>query len=76
MQYVTTRSDEIKFDWLRALTEDRAEDGGFYIPAERIRFSPEEIAALAMKNPNQAVADVMNLLFEDISNFGIASKSP
>lgn len=64
MQYITTRNNEKIYDWLHALTEDRAEDGGFYVPAEAIRFSPEEIAALAMKNPNQAVAEILNLLFD------------
>lgn len=63
MQYVTTRSNEKTFDWLHALTDDRAEDGGFYIPAEPICFTTEEISALAMKNPNQAVAEILNLLF-------------
>ena len=64
MQYITTRSNEKTYDWLHALTEDRAEDGGFYVPAEKIRFSTEEITALAMKNPNQAVAEILNLLFD------------
>ena len=63
MQYATTRSNEIAYDWLHALTEDRAEDGGFFIPAEPICFAPEEISALALKNPNQAVAEILNLLF-------------
>ena len=64
MQYVTTRSNEKTYSWLHALTEDRAEDAGFYVPAEPVGFSAEEIEALAMKNPNQAVADILNRLFD------------
>lgn len=64
MQYVTTRSNDLTWDWLRALSDDRAEDGGFYIPAEMPAFTPEQIAGLALKNPNQALADILNLLFD------------
>lgn len=64
MQYVTTRSKDISYTWLHALSEDRAEDGGFYIPAQMPSFSEEQITALALKNPNQALADMLNLLFD------------
>lgn len=63
MQYITTRNRETKWNWLRALSEDRAEDDGFYIPAEFPVFDPEQIAGLATKNPNQALAEVLNLFF-------------
>lgn len=64
MQYVTTRNSKIQYSCLHALNDDRASDGGFYIPAEDIHFSPEEIASFAMKNPNQAMAEILNLLFD------------
>ena len=64
MQYVTTRSNEKTYTWLHALNDDRAEDGGFYIPAQMPAFSPEQISALALKNPNQALAEMLNLLFD------------
>lgn len=64
MQYVTTRSNDIHWDWLRALSETKAEDGGFYIPAEMPFFTPDQIAGLALKNPNQALADILNLCFD------------
>ena len=63
MRYVTTRSKEKTFSPLHALNDQRAEDGGFYIPAVMPAFSPEEIDAFAMKNPNQAIAEILNLLF-------------
>ena len=64
MQYITTRSNEIAYTAYHALVENRAPDGGFYVPAEKIEFTPEEIHALAMKNPNQAVAEILNRLFD------------
>lgn len=64
MQYVTTRNNEQTWNWLRALSDTRAEDGGFYIPAQFPVFDREQIAGLAMKNPNQALAEVLNLFFD------------
>ena len=63
MQYATTRSNDISYDWLRALSETKAEDGGFYIPAEISAFTADQIAGLSMKNPNQALAETLNLFF-------------
>lgn len=64
MQYVTTRSNDKAFSWLHALNDSRAEDGGFYIPKQMPSFTSEEIRGFAMKNPNQAVAEILNLLFQ------------
>lgn len=64
MQYVTTRSNEIRYSCLHALNDDRAPDGGFFVPAAEICFSPEQITSFAMKNPNQAMAEILNLLFD------------
>lgn len=64
MQYVTTRSKDKLYSCLHALNDDRAPDGGFYIPAEEVRFTREQVESFAMKNPNQAIAEVLNLLFD------------
>lgn len=64
MQYVTTRSNEKCYTWLHALNDDRGEDGGFFIPAQLPVFTPEQIKGLAMKNPNQALAEILNLFFD------------
>ena len=64
MQYVTTRSNDNTYTWLHALNDDRGADGGFLIPAEMPRFTPEEIQFLALKNPNQALAEILNLFFD------------
>lgn len=63
MQYVTTRNSDSIYTWLDALNENRAPDGGFYVPAQIPTFSPAEIDSFAVKNPNQAVAEILNLFF-------------
>ena len=64
MQYVTTRNNDKLYSCLHALHDNRAPDGGFYIPSEQISFTQEQIASFAMKNPNQALAEILNLLFD------------
>lgn len=63
MQYATTRNSEPQYNWLDALTEDRAPDGGFFVPESLPEYTETEITAFAMKNPNQAVAEILNLFF-------------
>lgn len=63
MQYVTTRNNDKLYTWLDALNEKTAPDGGFFVPAELPVFSHKEITAFAMKNPNKAVAEILNLFF-------------
>ncbi|MBR6596062.1 MAG: hypothetical protein IKK72_05785 [Oscillospiraceae bacterium] len=64
MQYVTTRNNDTIYTWLDALNEKRAPDGGLYIPSALPVFSEAEIHAFALKNPNQAVAEILNLFFQ------------
>lgn len=64
MRYVTTRSNEKTYTWLHALNETTAEDGGFFIPDQMPEFTREQISGLALKNPNQALAEILNLFFD------------
>lgn len=64
MQYVTTRNNDTFYNWLDALSGDRAPDGGFFIPASMPAFSDSEILGFAIKNPNQAIAEILNLFFD------------
>ncbi len=64
MQYVTTRNNEVTYTWLDALNETKAPDGGFFVPAQLPVFTEVQINAFAMKNPNQAVAEILNLFFD------------
>lgn len=63
MLYVTTRSNSDPQTAHRALTELRAEDGGFFLPLTLPVFSRAEIGALKEKTFGQAVADILNLFF-------------
>lgn len=64
MLYATTRNNRDTFTAYHALTENRAADGGHYVPFRMPVFSPEEIETLAEKPFNQTVADILNLLFQ------------
>lgn len=63
MLYVTTRSNQDVYTTNRALCEDRAPDGGLYVPFRMPEFIYEQIMALAGKSFSQRMADILNLLF-------------
>ena len=63
MLYVTTRDKHNAYTVARAIEEDRAPDGGFYLPFRMPHFEPEELAALKEKSFAQCVADALNLFF-------------
>ena len=63
MLYVTTRNQHDFFTAHHSLREDRAADGGFYIPFQNISFDSATIKALRDKPFNQCVVDVLNLFF-------------
>ena len=63
MLYVTTRNQRDFFTAHHSLREDRAGDGGFYIPFQNICFGSVTVNALREKPFNQCVADVLNLFF-------------
>lgn len=63
MLYVTTRSNRDAYTAQRALCENRAPDGGLYLPFRMPRFTPEDIGALSEKPFSARVADILNLLF-------------
>ena len=63
MLYVTTRSNRDAFTAQRVLCENRAPDGGLYVPFRDPPFSAEEIEALKDQPFSKCVADVLNKLF-------------
>lgn len=63
MLYVTTRTKQDTFTAARALSEDRAPDGGFYVPMRLPRLDRREIKKLGEKTFSENVADVLNLFF-------------
>lgn len=63
MLYATTRSKVETFTAQRVLRDDRAPDGGCYIPVQMPVFSRKEILELKNQTPGECIARVMNLFF-------------
>ena len=63
MLYVTTRSAEEAYTSSKPLSDNRAPDGGFFVPMKMPSFDRAEIKALAQKSFSQNVAEILNLLF-------------
>ena len=63
MLYVTTRSNKETYTSARALSEDRAPDGGFFVPLRLPQFDQCEIKELAKKGFSQNVAEIINQFF-------------
>lgn len=63
MLYATTRSKVETYTAQRALKEDRAPDGGLYIPAQLPSFSKEELAALWEQPCGGVLAEILNRFF-------------
>ena len=63
MLYVTTRSRWNSYTAQWALTKDRAEDGGFFVPMTLPQFTREQIDALSEQSFYATVAQVLNQFF-------------
>lgn len=61
MLYVTTRSDREAYTAHHALMENRAPDGGFYVPMKMPSFDRAQIESLTKRPFNRCVADILNL---------------
>lgn len=63
MLYVSTRSRTDSYTAHRALHEERAPDGGLYIPFQLRRFTPEEIRQFKQRSFSENVAYILNVFF-------------
>ena len=63
MLYATTRDPEGNYTAQWALTNDRAPDGGFYVPYRPPYFYPSNLKSLEEKSFLQVEAECLNLLF-------------
>ncbi len=63
MLYATTRSKVATYTAQRALKEERAPDGGLYVPTQFPEFTETELAELLNQPASFIVADVLNLFF-------------
>lgn len=63
MLYVSTRNRTDSFTAYRALHEDRAPDGGMYVPFILPHFEKKEIASLRTLSFGESVAQILNRFF-------------
>ena len=63
MLYATTRSKVATYTAQRALKEDRAPDGGLYVPTKLPAFAPEELRELLAQPAGEIVARILNEFF-------------
>ena len=72
MLYLTTRTVNDSYTSARSLSDDRAPDGGFFVPMKLPTFDKTEIAALGSKSFSQNVADIINLFFDsDLDSWSV-----
>lgn len=64
MLYVTTQSADNPATAQRVLGENRAEDGGLYLPFRNPRFSREDLDKLFQMPFGERIAQILNLLFQ------------
>lgn len=64
MLYATTRSKVATYTEQQALTEERAPDGGFYVPAALPVYSREELGELLMQPEAEIIARVLSRFFD------------
>lgn len=64
MLYATTRNKAATYTAQQALTEERAPDGGFYVPAVLPGYSREELGELLMQPEAEIIARVLSRFFD------------
>ena len=72
MLYLTTRSAIDSFTPARALSDDRAPDGGFFVPMQLPVLDRSQITELGRKSFSQNVAEIINLCFgTELDNWSV-----
>ena len=64
MLYITTRDHSDAYTAHRVLSENRAADGGMFLPMQMPVVTKEQIAAMQSKTFGQNVADILNLFYK------------
>ena len=64
MLYATTRSKVATYTAQRALKEERAPDGGYYVPTGLSVYASDELEALFKEQPAEIVARILNGFFK------------
>ena len=63
MLYLSTRSRTDTYTSNRALHEERAPEGGFYVPFQTMQFSNDELRSFKARTFNENIAYVLNIFF-------------
>ena len=63
MLYLSTRSKSSSYTAHRALSEERAPDGGFYVPFQMPQFSDNDIRDFKARTFNENIAYILNIFF-------------
>lgn len=63
MLYLTTRNPNDTYTPARTLSDDRAPDGGFFVPMKLPKFNSQQLEQIARNGFSQNVADIINLCF-------------
>lgn len=63
MLYTTTRNKTDFYTVYRALYDDRAPDGGFYVPFRKLELDQAKVEAITDQSFNTAVAQILELFF-------------
>lgn len=63
MLYLTTRTPNDTYTPARTLTDDRAPDGGLFVPMKLPKLDREQLNNISQNSFSQNVADLINLLF-------------
>ena len=63
MLYLSTRSRTDTYTSNRALHEERAPDGGFYVPFQTMQFSNDELRSFKVRTFNENIAYILNIFF-------------
>lgn len=63
MLYATTRSKTDTYTSYRTLHEDRAQDGGFFLPFKLPKFDADQIVSFKNHSFGETVAEILNIFF-------------
>ena len=64
MLYESTRNNGVTFSALRALKEERAADGGFYVPVELPHYDKTTLTALLQEETSEIIIRILNEFFD------------
>lgn len=64
MLYESTRSKGVTFSALRALKDERAPDGGFYVPAALPYYAPKPLGLLLQEETGEIIIRILNDFFD------------